>query len=84
MDDAIDHSPDLGPIRQGKGLMESFKPKAPYGLLLVVGASDRAPDPFDGNRFVHVESLSFPLWLHVFFQPPLQEPSTGSRLGGWL
>ena len=77
MKDAINHSPDLGPVRQGKGLMESFKPKAPNGLLLVLGASDRTPDPFDGNRFVHVGSLSFPLRFHVFFQPPLQEPSIG-------
>jgi len=56
--------------------MESFEPKAPYGLLLVVGASDCTPGPFDGNRFVHAEFLSFPPLL-VFFQPPLQEPSAG-------
>jgi hypothetical protein len=61
MNDAVNHSPDLRPIRQGKSLMESFKPKAPYGLLLVVSASDRTPDPFDDDRFVHAESLSFPL-----------------------
>jgi hypothetical protein len=77
MNDAINHSPDLGPIRQGKSLMEPSKPEAPYGLLLVVGASDRTPDPFDGNRFVHVECLSFPPRFHVFYQPPLLESSTG-------
>ena len=77
MVDTIDHSPNLRSVGQREGLMESFEPKAPYGLLLVVGASDCTPDPFDSNRFVHVEFLSFPPQLHVFFQPPLQEPSAG-------
>jgi hypothetical protein len=57
--------------------MEPSKPEAPYGLLLIVGASDCTPDPFDGNRFVHVQSLSFPPRFHVFYQPPLLESSTG-------
>jgi hypothetical protein len=77
MKDAINHSPDLGAVWQGKGLMESPKPKTPNGLLLVVRSPDPTPDPFDGNRFLHIGSLSFPLRFHAFYQQPLQEPSIG-------
>ena len=77
MMDAINHSPDLGSIRQRKGLVESFKPKATDGLLLVVDSSDRAPDPFDGNRFIHVGPLRSPLLLHGAYRQPLQESSIG-------
>ena len=57
MDDTVNHSPNLGPVRQGKGLMESFESKAPKGLSLIVGSSDHTPDPFDGNRFLHIGPL---------------------------
>jgi hypothetical protein len=77
MNDAINHSPDLGSIRQRKGLMESSKPKALDGLFLVVGLPDHTPDPFDGKRFIHIEPLSFPLPFHAVYQPPLQELSIG-------
>jgi hypothetical protein len=77
MNDAMNHPPDLGSIRQGKGLIESLESEPPYGLSLIAGSSDPTPDPFDGNRFLHVGSLSFPLLFHVFFQPPLREPSIG-------
>jgi hypothetical protein len=77
MDDAINHSPNFGSVRQGKGLMESFEPKALNGLFLVVGSSDYTPDPFDRNRFLHIGPLSFPLQFHAFYQQPLQEFSIG-------
>lgn len=75
MNDATNHSPDLGSVRKGKGLMESFESKPPNGLSLIAGSSERTPDPFDGNRFLRLGSLSFPSLFHVFFQPPLQESS---------
>ena len=54
MDDTVNHSPNLGSVRQGKDLVESFESKAPEGLSLIVGSSDRTPDPFDGNCFLHI------------------------------
>ena len=75
MVDPINHPTNLGSVRQGKGLMESFEPEAPNGLLLNVGSSDHTPDPFDGNHFLHIGPLSFPLPFHAFYQQPLQEPS---------
>jgi hypothetical protein len=57
--------------------MESFKPKAPDGLLLVIDSPDHTPDPFDGNHFIHIGPLNFPLLLHGVYQLPLQEPSIG-------
>ncbi len=77
MNDAMNHPPDLGSVRERKGLMESFESKPPNGLSLIAGSSDRTPDPFDGNRFLHVGSLSFPLLFHVFFQLPLRGSSIG-------
>ena len=77
MNDAMNHSPDLGSVWQSKGLMEPFESKPPNGLSLIAGSSDRTPDPFDGNRFLHVGSLTFPLLFHVAFQLPLREPSIG-------
>jgi len=68
----MNHPPNLGPVRQGKGLVESFEPEAPNGLLLVFRSSDHAPNPFDGNRFLHIRPLSFPLLFHAFYQPPLR------------
>jgi len=73
----MNHPSNLGPVRQGKGLMEAFEPKPANGFLLVFGSSDCAPDPFDGNRFLHMEPLSSRLLFQTFFQPPLQEVSIG-------
>ena len=54
MDNTVNHSPNLRSVRQGKDLVESFESKAPEGLSLIVGSSDRTPDPFDGNCFLHI------------------------------
>jgi hypothetical protein len=77
MNDTIDHSPDLRPVRQRKGLMESFKTKTPNGLLLVADSADRTPHPFDGNHFTCFGLFSFPLLLHDVYPLPLREPSIG-------
>ncbi len=39
--------------------MESFEPKAPNGFLLDVDSSDHTFDPFDSNRFLHIDPLVF-------------------------
>jgi hypothetical protein len=75
MDDMVNHSPNLGSVRQSEGLMESFESKAPKGLPLILGSSDRTPDPFDGNCFLHISSLSFPPPAPASYQQPPQEPS---------
>jgi hypothetical protein len=75
MNDTMNHPPNRGSVWQGKGLMEPFETEAPNGLLLVVGSSDRTPDPFNYNGLLHIESLNFPLWFLAFFQPSLREPS---------
>jgi hypothetical protein len=77
MEDTINHPPNLGPVRQGKSLVESSESKAPNGFLLDAGSSDHAPDPFDSNRFIHIGPLSFPLLFHAFYQQSLREPSVG-------
>jgi len=66
MGDAIDHSPNLGSVGQRQGLMESFESKATKGLPLIAGSPDLTPNPFDGYRFLHIDS---PLVLRRRFTP---------------
>jgi hypothetical protein len=73
----MNHPSNLGSIRQGEGLVESSESETPNGLLLVSGSSDPAPDPFDRNRFLHIEPFSSPLLSQTFFQKPPQGPSVG-------
>ena len=64
----VNHSSNLGSIRQGEGLIQSLEPKASDGLLLILGSSDHTFFPLDCNRLLHIEFLSSPLPSHAFFQ----------------
>ena len=76
MNHVINHSPNLGPIRQDEGLIQSLESKALDGLSLVFRSSDHALSPSDRNRFLR-KAFSF-LWLfHASFPRPPQEPSAG-------
>ena len=59
MNDAVNHSPNLGSVGQGEGLMEPLESETPNGLLLIAGSPDHTPNPFDGNRFLHIGPLQF-------------------------
>jgi hypothetical protein len=78
----MNHPSNLGPIRQSKGLIESFESKASDSLPLVVGSSDHTPDPFDRNRFLHMEPLSLRCFLMPFFNDLLRNLQLADALQG--
>ena len=68
----MNHSSNLGSIRQSKALIESSESKSLNGLLLVVRSSDDTPSPFDLNHLLHMEPLSLRCFLTPFLRDLLR------------
>ena len=64
--------------------MESFEPKAPNGFLLDVDSSDHTFDPFDSNRFLHIDPLVFRCRFTPFINNLFRNPQLIDGLEGGL
>ena len=74
MDHPINHSSDLGPIRQEESLIEPLESKALNGLSLVFRSSDHTPFPPDRNRLLLVDRFSSLCFFHASLPKPPQQP----------
>jgi hypothetical protein len=84
MDHTMNHSPNLGSIRQDQGLIQSLKSKALDRLSLVFGSPDAAPFPAHRNRLPQINPFSFLWFFHIFYPRSPRAPSVGRCPGGWL
>jgi hypothetical protein len=71
MHHTMNHSPNLGSIRQGEGLIESLEPKTLDGLSLILGPSDYTPLPSDRDPFVLIAPFTFRCFFHASSPRPL-------------